>query len=204
MIFIDTWAWVALALKGDQHHRRVKGQHKRLQKSRRLYVTTNFVLSELIAHLYTTSTAEKAQGFINSLLTFPTISPRAQRPPICCKRLRIRIPGRAGRRDGNWDHARRPNSPRCPLHSRPPRNRNEVGVIPYPEMIGLLIHNHMRIQDIFNFQIRWRRIRNWKINIQLLSLLHHYRTALCESAVVAGLMVSSTDRQHQAPCHEGW
>ena len=40
----------------------------RLQKARRRYVTTNFVLSELIAHLYTTLTPVQAQGFVNNLL----------------------------------------------------------------------------------------------------------------------------------------
>ncbi|HTH46655.1 MAG TPA: PIN domain-containing protein [Candidatus Limnocylindria bacterium] len=68
MIFVDTWAWVALAQKRDQHHRAAKAQHKRLQKARRRYVTTNFVLSELIAHLYTTLTPDQAQAFINTLL----------------------------------------------------------------------------------------------------------------------------------------
>ena len=47
MIFVDTWAWVALALSRDQHHGRAKAQHKLLQRARRQYVTTNFVLSEL-------------------------------------------------------------------------------------------------------------------------------------------------------------
>lgn len=68
MIFVDTWAWVALALKRDQHHWRVKSQHKVLSRAGRVYVTTNFVLSELIAHLYTTLTADQAEGFVNNVL----------------------------------------------------------------------------------------------------------------------------------------
>jgi predicted nucleic acid-binding protein len=68
VIFVDTWAWVALALKRDQNHRAAQATHKRLQKARRQYVTTNFVLSELIAHLYTTLTPAQAQGFVNTLL----------------------------------------------------------------------------------------------------------------------------------------
>ncbi|MBI3469159.1 MAG: type II toxin-antitoxin system VapC family toxin, partial [Planctomycetes bacterium] len=68
MIFVDTWAWVAMACKRDQHHRRVKTQHKLWQRARRPYVTTDFVLSELIAHLYTTLTAAQAQAFVNALL----------------------------------------------------------------------------------------------------------------------------------------
>jgi predicted nucleic acid-binding protein len=68
MISVDTWAWVALASKQDQHHRRAKAQHKLLQRARSQYVTTNFVLSEVIAHLYTTLTAVQAQAFINAIL----------------------------------------------------------------------------------------------------------------------------------------
>ena len=68
MILVDTWAWVALAAKRDQHHRRAKAVHKRLQRSRRLYVTTNFVLSEVIAHLYTTLTPDQAEAFVNAIL----------------------------------------------------------------------------------------------------------------------------------------
>ena len=68
MILVDTWAWVALALKRDQHHQHVKGQHKALRRAGRLYVTTNFVMSELIAHLYTTLAADQARTFINNVL----------------------------------------------------------------------------------------------------------------------------------------
>jgi predicted nucleic acid-binding protein len=68
VIFIDTWAWVALASKHDQHHRRARAQHKALQKSPSRYVTSDFVLSEVIAHLYTTLTARQAQAFINAIL----------------------------------------------------------------------------------------------------------------------------------------
>lgn len=68
MIFVDTWAWVALALKRDQHHGRVKVQHRTFQRAHRQYVTTDFLLSEVIAHLYTTLTTDQAQSFINNLL----------------------------------------------------------------------------------------------------------------------------------------
>jgi predicted nucleic acid-binding protein len=68
MIFVDTWAWISLACKQDQHHRRVKALHKQLRKAGRRYVTTDYVLSELIAHLFTTLTAQQARDFINHLL----------------------------------------------------------------------------------------------------------------------------------------
>jgi uncharacterized protein len=68
MIYVDTWAWVALGLKRDQNHRRVKAQHKTFGRAGRRYVTTDFILSELIAHLDRTLTPAQAQGFINTLL----------------------------------------------------------------------------------------------------------------------------------------
>jgi predicted nucleic acid-binding protein len=68
MIFVDTWAWVALACTRDQYHHRVRAEHRRLLRARRRYVTTDFVLSELIGHLYTTLTPAQAQAFVNSLL----------------------------------------------------------------------------------------------------------------------------------------
>jgi predicted nucleic acid-binding protein len=69
MIFVDTWAWVALALKRDQYHQQAKTAHRRLLQARRPYVTTDFVLSEVIAHLYTTLTAVQAQTFVNRLFS---------------------------------------------------------------------------------------------------------------------------------------
>jgi predicted nucleic acid-binding protein len=68
MIFVDTWAWIALALKRDQHHAQAKAQHQHLQRAGRTYVTTDFVLGELIAHLYTTLTADQAESFVNKVL----------------------------------------------------------------------------------------------------------------------------------------
>lgn len=69
MIFVDTWAWIALALKRDQYHQAAKAAHRRLLRSRRQYVTTNFVLSEVIAHLYVTLTAQQAEAYMDAILT---------------------------------------------------------------------------------------------------------------------------------------
>ena len=41
MIFVDTWAWIALAVKRDQYHATVMAQHQQLRKAGRKYVTTN-------------------------------------------------------------------------------------------------------------------------------------------------------------------
>jgi predicted nucleic acid-binding protein len=51
MIFVDTWAWVALADKSDPYHRKAKAQHRKLLRIKRRYVTTDYVLSETITYL---------------------------------------------------------------------------------------------------------------------------------------------------------
>ena len=68
MIFVDTWAWVALADRSDPYHRRAKQQHQELVDMRRPYVTSDYVLSEAITYLYDALPAVHAQAFINSLL----------------------------------------------------------------------------------------------------------------------------------------
>jgi len=67
-LFVDTWAWVALACKRDQHHAAAAAAHNDFRRAGRLYTTTDFVLSEVIAHLYTTLTAEQAETFVNNVL----------------------------------------------------------------------------------------------------------------------------------------
>src|SRR5438552_7519181 len=69
MIFVDTWAWIALAVVQDQFHGLAQIQHQLLRQARSRYVTTDFVLSELITHLYRTQSAAQAQRFIGNLLS---------------------------------------------------------------------------------------------------------------------------------------
>lgn len=68
MIFVDTWAWIGLAVKKDQYHAEIQAQHEQLRKERRKYVTTDHVLTELITYLYNVGPATMAEGFINPLL----------------------------------------------------------------------------------------------------------------------------------------
>jgi len=68
MIFIDTWAWVALADKSDPYHRKAKALHKKLSRARCKYVTTDYVLGETITYLYDAIGSAQAQGFINTVL----------------------------------------------------------------------------------------------------------------------------------------
>jgi predicted nucleic acid-binding protein len=51
MIFVDAWAWIALADKSDPYHRKAKTLHKKLVRAKRKYVTTVYVLGEAITYL---------------------------------------------------------------------------------------------------------------------------------------------------------
>lgn len=68
MIFVDTWAWIALAVDRDQYHALARQHHRRLRQTRRRYVTTDLVFSELVTHLYRNQAPGEAQAFANSLL----------------------------------------------------------------------------------------------------------------------------------------
>ncbi len=68
-VFVDTWAWIALALKRDQYHAAATAQHQAFRKQRRRYVTTDFVLSELITQLYLLLPHTQAQAFVAAILT---------------------------------------------------------------------------------------------------------------------------------------
>jgi predicted nucleic acid-binding protein len=68
VIFVDTWAWIALVDATDQFHRTAAKTHRKLQKNRRKYVTSDFVLNELINYLYSVAPADQGRSAINSLL----------------------------------------------------------------------------------------------------------------------------------------
>ncbi len=68
MIFVDSWAWIALADKSDRYHPRAKAHHKKLARSRQQYATTDYILGETITYLYDALSPAQAQGFINTVL----------------------------------------------------------------------------------------------------------------------------------------
>ena len=68
MIFVDSWAWIALAVTSDQFHGAAKKEHKRLKKRHIGYVTSNFVLSEVITYLYRKQKPTDAKAFIAAFL----------------------------------------------------------------------------------------------------------------------------------------
>jgi predicted nucleic acid-binding protein len=69
MIFVDTWAWLALAVKRDQFHAIAKAQHQKFRKANQPYVTSDFILSEVISRLYRTTSATTAQCYVRALLS---------------------------------------------------------------------------------------------------------------------------------------
>lgn len=52
MIFIDTWAWVALAIPEDQYHAQAEAIYRLLLSTREPMVTSDYVLGETITFLF--------------------------------------------------------------------------------------------------------------------------------------------------------
>jgi predicted nucleic acid-binding protein len=69
MIFVDSWAWIALADKSDPYHRKAKAEHKKLLRAKNRYLTTDYILGETITYLYPAIGAASTQGFIISVLS---------------------------------------------------------------------------------------------------------------------------------------
>jgi uncharacterized protein len=68
LVFVDTWAWFALALRRDQHHAAAKRIHHSLVAAGRQYVTTDYVLAELATQLYRSFNAPQAETFFAAVL----------------------------------------------------------------------------------------------------------------------------------------
>jgi len=63
-VFVDTWAWLALAMRDDEYHQAAKQQHSEFLTERRRYVTTDYVIGELITQLYREVDSVKAEAFV--------------------------------------------------------------------------------------------------------------------------------------------
>jgi uncharacterized protein len=67
LIFVDTWAWLALAYARDPFHQQAAEQHRRFQVEDRRYVTSDFVINELITALFARSPFDESQRFVDAL-----------------------------------------------------------------------------------------------------------------------------------------
>src|SRR5438552_15942417 len=68
MIFVDTWAWVALADRFDAYHKVATVQHQKFLRARQRYATSNFVINEAITYLFDTLPFAEALSFISAVL----------------------------------------------------------------------------------------------------------------------------------------
>jgi predicted nucleic acid-binding protein len=67
MVFVDTWAWIALAVPRDQYHAVAKRQHAEFIAAGREYVTTDYVLGEVITELFRVTDFGKAETFVSAM-----------------------------------------------------------------------------------------------------------------------------------------
>ncbi len=68
LVFIDTWAWLALANRKDTHHECAREGYAELKAKGRRLVTSDYVLDETITALFQSVVYSSAVKFIESLL----------------------------------------------------------------------------------------------------------------------------------------
>jgi len=69
LIFIDTWAWLALANRKDTYHERVSKYYFKIRKEKYLLITSDYVLDEVITALFINVAFDSAVKFVESLFT---------------------------------------------------------------------------------------------------------------------------------------
>lgn len=67
MIFIDTWAWLALANKKDSNHEAVKVTYEKIKDDQ--IISSTFIMDELITLLFRSVDFEKAVLFLDAIFT---------------------------------------------------------------------------------------------------------------------------------------
>ncbi len=69
LIFIDTWAWLALANRKDTYHERANKYYFKTKKEKYLLITSDYVLDEVITALFINVAFDSAVKFVESLFT---------------------------------------------------------------------------------------------------------------------------------------
>ena len=67
-LFVDTSAWIALSVPGDERHARAKPLWRAAARARRRPVTTNIVVAETHAYLLSRRGRREADGFLDFML----------------------------------------------------------------------------------------------------------------------------------------
>ncbi len=66
-LFIDTWGWIALADDHDPNHLKVFDVRRRYSEQGRLWVTSDYVLDEMITRLYARGPVAQAERFCDAV-----------------------------------------------------------------------------------------------------------------------------------------
>jgi len=75
VIFLDTGAWIALALANDRHAKAARGLQEAIARGDHgAVVTTSFVLDETATHIRMEGDAETAARFVNALLESESVT----------------------------------------------------------------------------------------------------------------------------------
>ena len=74
MIFLDTWAYLAIANRHDEHHGDASDYLRSLQSSKQRLCTTDYVLDETITGLYRAIDPTAAQPAVDAILESVTRS----------------------------------------------------------------------------------------------------------------------------------
>lgn len=69
LIFVDTWAWLALANRKDSYHDTAQKSYAEIKAARYRLVTSDYVLDEVITALFRSVGYDSAVRFIESLLS---------------------------------------------------------------------------------------------------------------------------------------
>ena len=66
-IFVDSWAWLALANKKDKYHEVAKEIYNKIKTKEYVMVTSDYVIDEAVTALFRNVTVDKAIQFIEAI-----------------------------------------------------------------------------------------------------------------------------------------
>lgn len=131
MIFVDTWAWLAIAYTKDPYHAVASAQHQQFRRQKRRYITTDYVLSETISGLFGAVPFGMAKHFMANL--FQSI--RAGR-----HRLEFVTP----------DQFHRAYDLRLRFHDKPD--------VSFADLTSMIVMQDLGIRDIFTGDAHFRQV----------------------------------------------